>query len=295
MYRDNPIMYVDTLLEKIMFEPSPLGWDIGGDDADILSMRRDDLVAFRNNHYHGKNLVVGVSGNIDEKECLKKVQGAFGASWERGTKANVCTPYRSLTQKKPRTLVYYKETEQIQVDLGFHGYSYTDSKSPAATLLAMILGGGMSSRLFIAIRERRGLCYSIHASSQNFLDTGAFSIQAGLDKTRVSEALSAIMKELHRIKTAGVTASELKRAKEHLKGKTAIALEDSENVVSWYVGQEVLTKKILTPEEKIAKLQKVSKEEVQKVAQQLFQTNRINLALIGPYKDDKEFLPLLKI
>ncbi len=295
MYRDNPIMYVDTLLEKIMFEPSPLGWDIGGDDDRIMSMTRKSMVEFRNSHYHGKNLVVGVAGNIDEKDCLSKIQSAFGDSWDRGTKANVCAPYRGKAQTKPRTSVYYKETEQIQVALGFHGYSYADPKSYAASMLAMILGIGMSSRLFIAIRERRGLCYSIRASHQNFLDTGVFSVQAGLDKTRISEAITAIMQELHRMKTSGVTASELKRAKDHIKGKMAISFEDSETVVSWYVGQEVVTKKMLTPEEKLAKIQAVTKEDVQRIAQQLFRTNRINLAVIGPYKDDKEFRPLLKI
>lgn len=295
MYRDNPIMYVDTLLEKIMFEPSPLGWDIGGDDDIIMSMTRKSMVEFRNSHYHGKNLVVGVAGNIDQTECLSKITRAFGDSWDRGTKANVCTPYRGKAQTKPQTSVYYKETEQIQVALGFHGYSYADPKSYAASMLAMILGIGMSSRLFIAIRERRGLCYSIRASHQNFLDTGVFSIQAGLDKTRISEAITAIMQELHRIKTGGVTASELKRAKDHIRGKMAISFEDSETVASWYVGQEVLTKKMLTPEEKLANIQAVTKEDVQKVARQFFQTKNINLAVIGPYKDDKEFRPLLKI
>ncbi len=295
MYRDNPIMYVDTLLEKIMFEPSPLGWDIGGDDDVILSMKRKDLVSFRDSHYHGKNLVVGVAGNITEKEALEKVTRYFGSSWDNGSTANVCTPYRKKKQHAPRSLAYYKETEQIQVDLGFHAYAYTAPQSYAASLLGMILGGGMSSRLFIAIRERKGLCYSIRASHQSFLDTGVFSIQAGLDKTRVHEAVSAIMKELGRIKTKGITSVELKRAKDHVKGRMAISLEDSENVVSWFVSQEVLTKKILTPEEKLAKLEKVTKEEVQSVAKTLFQTKNINLALIGPYKDDKSFKPLLKI
>ncbi len=295
MYRDNPMMYVDTLLEKIMFEPSSLGWDIGGDDDIILSMSRKALVDFRNSHYHGKNLVVGVAGNIDEETCLSKIKQSFGASWERGTKANVCIPYKGVSQKKPQTTVYYKETEQIQVALGFHGYANSDTQSYAASMLSLILGQGMSSRLFIAIRERRGLCYSIRSSHQSFLDTGVFSIQAGLDKTRIAEAITAIMKELQRIKTRGVTASELKRAKDHIKGKMAISFEDSENVVSWYVTQEVLTKKMFTPEEKYAKLKSVTKEDVQKIAHQLFQTNHINMAVIGPYKDDKEFRPLLKI
>lgn len=295
MYRDNPIMYVDTLLERIMFERSPLGWDIGGDDEIIMSMTRDDMLRFRNSHYHGKNLVVGIAGNIDEDTAIKKIQRYFGDSWERGTRANVCAPFKRKAQTAPKVIVHYKDTEQVQIDLGFHSFSYTDPKAYAAGLLAAILGGTMSSRLFIAIRERKGLCYSIRASHGSFLDTGIFSVQSGLDKTRINEALLAIMKELRRMREHGVTSAELSRAKENIKGRQALYWEDSENVVSWFVSQELLTKKILTPEEKLKKLFAVTREDVQSAAVQLFQTKKINLAIIGPYKDSKEFEKILSI
>lgn len=295
MYRDNPMMHVDTLLERIMFEPSSLGWDIGGDDEVIMSMTRNDMVHFRDSHYHGKNLVVGVAGNIDEDKSLTLVKKHFGVSWEKGVNANRHSPFKRRLQTKPRVLVHYKDTEQVQVDMGFHSFAYTDPRVYAAALLGTILGGGMSSRLFIAIRERRGLCYSIRARHESYLDTGVFSIQSGLDKSRIKEALTEICKQLHSIAAKGVTAAELKRAQDNARGRTAIALEDSENVVSWFVGQEVLTKKISTPEEKLAKLDAVTREDVQKIAKYLFQTKNINFAIIGPYKDAKEFMPLLKI
>lgn len=295
MHRDNPIIYIHDLLEEFMFSPSPLGWDIGGPDAVIRSLTREELVRFRDTHYHGKNLIIGVAGNIDVDHTRERVAHYFRAVWDEGARANSYKPYRRPPQKKPRVAIHYKETEQVQVNFGFHGYSYTDQRAQTAALIGAILGGTMSSRLHIAIRERRGLCYSIRAGHESFQDSGIFSIQSGLEKSRVSEALRAICAELSRIKDKGVGATELKRAKENIRGRFALSWEDSENVVSWYVAQEHFTKKLLTPEEKLKKLFAITREDIQSIARELFQTKNINLALIGPYKDAKEFAPLLKI
>ena len=295
MYRDNPIMYVDTLLEQVMFEPSPLGWDIGGDDQTILGMKRVDMIEFRDTHYHGKNLVVGIAGNCEEKIGIEMIERYFGGSWERAGERNVCQRCPKHKQSAPKLLVHFKETEQVQFDMGFHAYAHGDDKSYAAALLSIILGGPMSSRLFISVRERRGLCYSIRASHQSFLDTGIFSIQAGLDGSRLEEAIKVILNELSKIAAKGVTTAELKRAKEYVKGKMAIQLEDSESVASWYVGQELLKKKVLTPEQKLEKIFEVTKDDVNAIAKDLFKTANINLALIGPYKDGNQFKKLLKI
>ena len=295
MYRDNPIMYVDTLLEKIMFEPSSLGWDIGGEDEIIRSLTREDMVKYRDAHYYGKNLVVGIAGNVKEEDALTLVQKHFGDSWGVSIKNNTFTKYKTPTFTKPKLIVHEKETEQVQLDMGFHAYHYGDPKIYAASLLAIILGGTMSSRLFISVRERLGLCYSIRASHQAFQDTGVFSVQSGLDKTRINKAIKVILSELKKIRDKGVTAVELKRAKDYVKGKMALQFEDSENVVSWYVSQEVLTNKVCTPEEKLEKLAAVTKEQIQEVAQELFQTKKIHLAIIGPYKNGDQFEPLLEI
>lgn len=295
MYRDNPLMYVDTLLEKIMFESSSLGWDIGGEDEIILSLNQDQMLRFRNANYHGKNLVVGIAGNFDPADGLRKVEQYFGATWEKGVPVNRYSRFLYRAKKKPTVLVHYKDTEQIQCAFGFHGYSHTNPDVFAAALLSIILGGGMSSRLFIAVRERKGLCYSIRASHQSFQDTGVFSVQAGLDKSRIQLALKVILRELARAANKGVSTAELKRAKDFIKGKMALQFEDSENVVSWYVGQEVLTGKLLTPDEKLARFQAVTQADIMRVARELFTTNRIHLAVIGPYKDSKEFESLMRI
>lgn len=295
MHRDNPIIYIYDLLEEFMFSPSPLGWDIGGPDEVIRSLTREDLVRFRDAHYHGKNLIVGIAGNIDVDHARERVAHYFGAPWEGGARANVCKPYRRPARKAPRVRLHYKDTEQVQVDFGFHGYSYTDRRVQTAALLGAIMGGTMSSRLHIAIRERRGLCYSIRAGHESFQDTGIFYIQSGLEKSRVPEALRAICAELTRIRDKGVGVAELKRAKDNVKGRLALSWEDSENVVSWYVAQEHFTKKLRSPEEKLKKLFAITAEDIQQVASQLFTTKNINLAVIGPYKDATEFTPLLSI
>lgn len=293
MYKDNPIMYVDTLLEKIMFESSPLGWDIGGEDPIILSLTREDMVHFRDSHYHGQNLVVGVAGNVTEERGLALIKRYFGASWEQTNQQNVYLPYAVVPKKKPTVLVHYKDTEQVQIDMGFHGYAVSDPRVYAAALLGTILGGTMSSRLFIQIREKQGLCYSIRAGHQSFLDTGIFSIQTGLDKSRIEKAITLIVKELNKAAEKGVTIAELKRAQEYVKGKTALQFEDSENVVSWYVSQELLTKEILTPEEKLEKVMAVTRSDIAKAAADILQNKDLHLAIIGPYKDAVTFEKLL--
>ncbi|MEK7123012.1 MAG: pitrilysin family protein [Patescibacteria group bacterium] len=295
MHRDNPLIYIHDILEELVFSGSRLGWDIGGPNEVIKTLSRDDLVRFRDAHYHGKNLIVGIGGNIDAESAREKVTRFFGVPWEKGVKANVYKPYRRSPQEQPRIRVHYKETEQVQVGLGFHGVSYTDAHEPANALLSSILGGTMSSRLFIAIRERRGLCYSIGASHSSYQDTGIFSITAGLETTRVPEALRAICTELSRIKTKGVSETELKRAKENIKGRIALSWEDSENVISWFVSHEHFVGKALPPEERLKELFRVTSADIQKAAKTLFQTCNANLAVIGPYRESKEFLPLIKM
>ncbi len=292
MYKDNPIMYVDTLLEQIMFEESSLGWDIAGEDKTVLAMTRNDLVKFRDTHYRGKNVVIGIAGNIEHEKGFALLESYFGKSRKGAVKENVFKEFIEPKRTKPTVLVSYKETEQVQIALGFYGYHYNHKDIYALSLLTILLGVGMSSRLFVNVREKHGLCYSIHAGYESFHDTGSFVIQAGLDKTRIHKAINLIMKELFKVKKQGVTKEELIRAKEYVRGKSAIQLEDSLSVASWYANQEVHHNELLTPEEKLARYEKVNHEDIKRVAQKLF-SQQPHLAIIGPYKDEEEFIKLL--
>jgi len=161
-------------------------------------------------------------------------------------------------------------------------------------LLAVILGGNMSSRLFTMVREKHGLAYYIKADITAYQDIGAFLVQAGLDKSRIKQAIGLILTELKKVKEQGVTVKELDSAKEFLKGKLVLDLEDSENVADWFGKQELLMNKVLTPPQRLKKIFAVSQSQIEKTANEILNQNHINLALIGPFKNKNEFLRLLQ-
>ena len=293
MYQDNPLMHVDTLLEEGMFAGSSLGWDIAGSDETVKGMTRDDMMAYIAKHYEARNIVVGVSGNFDDATAEALVTQAFEREWTHPEMLADYVPVYMNTTPPERVMIQKKETEQVQMALGFPALPYLHPDMPALTVLSIILGGNMSSRLFINIRERLGLCYYIKAVHQPYKDTGSFYVQAGMDKKRIDEAVTAIRGELSKLVTGGITAEELNNAKEYLKGKMALQLEDSESVVSWYVTQEIMTKETLTPAEKLAKVFAVTVEDVQRVAGDMFKIEKATLAIIGPYEDKAQFERLL--
>jgi predicted Zn-dependent peptidase len=198
-------------------------------------------------------------------------------------------------QTEPAVSLKYKDTEQVQLALGFPGFGYFDKKIYPLYLLSVILGGNMSSRLFISVRERRGLAYFVRCFVNIYQDTGNLVIQSGLDKSRLEEALKVILGELRKIKRDGVSALELKQAKEFLRGKIVLTLEDSSNLADWFAKQELLQNKILTPEEKLRLFDRVTVGDIKKIAREVLRKEFVNLALIGPYKDESRFLKLLNL
>jgi predicted Zn-dependent peptidase len=186
--------------------------------------------------------------------------------------------------KKLKNPVTYqdKSTEQAQLALSFHGLALEDKRLPVANLLATILGGTMSSRLFIQVRERRGLCYSIGASHQAMEDTGVFQILTGLDKTRIKEAIRVIWDELRQISDKPVGADELRRAKDHLRGKMTLALEDSSVFADWYGRQWLFRKTLESPEQRLKRIEAVTAGEIRRLASDLFNKDHMAAAAIGP-------------
>jgi len=187
-----------------------------------------------------------------------------------------------------------KETQQIQVALGYPAFAYRHPQQTAAQILATVLGGTMSSRLFIQVRERRGLAYSIRAGLNMYEDTGAFVVQAGLEKTKVYEAISSILDELDKVRRLGITREELHRAKEYLLGKMVLGLEESSSQAEWYGRQAVLLRELKTPEQKRREIKAVTIKEGQKSAMDIFKSGLARLAVIGPYNTPDEFTKLLK-
>jgi predicted Zn-dependent peptidase len=292
MYEDNPLMSIDDVFERAVFgDHHPLGWNIAGPRKVIREVDRATLLRFRNRFYHAKNMWVVVAGRM-APDIHAQIKRYFQAVRAQPT-TPVAIPYRAGSSVAPIQLKW-KEAEQVQLAVGMRAMSYTDRRLPAASVLATLLGGTMSSRLFIQVRERRGLAYSVRASVNPYEDTGSFMVQAGLEKTRVPEALRVILAELTKTKTAKVSAVELKRTKENLRGKMILELEDSDSIASWYGRQALFHKKIESPEQAMKKISQVTASDLQAIARQLFRPANMRLAIIGPFKDSKPFAKILR-
>ncbi|MFA5047949.1 MAG: pitrilysin family protein [Patescibacteria group bacterium] len=283
MYEDNPIMYVEDLLEQTMFGDNELGRTISGSRENVRSLNRDKMLEYRDQFYNGKNTVIAVAGRFADSH-LKEIEEKFVLPAGEGK--NQFTKL-SFEQKEPRLTVKDKETEQVQVALGFPAYAYGDPRVYILQLLSVILGGNMSSRLFLEVREKNGLAYFIRSSVGMYEDIGTFVIQAGLDKNRIDDAIKLIMLELKKIKD-GIVEEELQRAKDYLAGKLAIDLEDSAELSQWYGQQELMCEKMLTPGEKIKIIMAINRDEIINIARDVLDFNRVSLAVIGPFKEAEE-------
>lgn len=293
MYNDNPLMNLGSLFENTVFGDHPLGWQISGPKNVIKNIKHSELVNYKNKYYHPKNIIISVSGNINPTKVKNLTKKYFGQSLNVKTKSSFSKI--KISQTKPKINLMYKDTKQVQVGLGFPAYSLLDDRVYPLYLLAVILGGNMSSRLFSIVREKNGLAYYIRADMGLYQDTGSFMIQAGLDKKRINQALTLILSELKRARDEGVTDKEISSAKEFLKGKIFLELEDSENVADWFGKQVMFFDKVHTPEQRIKKILAVSAKDISRAAKEVIRENKLNLALIGPFKEKAKFQKLLKL
>lgn len=290
MYRDNPSRYVWDLYEKLQFGDQPLGWEIGGGEGTITSLNRDDFLKYMNSLYAPKNMTLVYVGklphNIEEKAL--KYFNDLPARSQFAPK-----PYKKFKQSAPRVSIFYKKTDQANLVLGVEGYDRYDKRKYAAQVLGMILGEGMSSRLFLQVRERRGLAYHVSASSGTYKDTGAFTAFAGLKLEKVYEGLEVIKAELERTVKEKVTAEELKKAKEMERGRLALRSESTNFLAEYFGIKFVLDRKLETFEDYLKKIDAVTIEDVQRVAKELFSKEKYNLQVIGPFKDKTKFEKIL--
>jgi predicted Zn-dependent peptidase len=292
MYLDNPMSYISELWERLLYGDQPAGWLTIGKKENILKFKRKDFLDYFDKHYLAKNMVVCIAGNFDNKKTVKKVEKYF----KKIKKGKIREKLETIEkQKTPQALIHYKKTDQTHLCLGTKGYNLFESEKYAQTILSVILGANMSSRLFTLIRERKGLCYYIRTSSDSSTDTGYLVTQAGIPHKNAEQVIKLIIKEYKKLKTKRITKKELQKAKDYLKGTINLKLESSDFQASFYSFEELLTNKILTPEQKFAKLDKVSINDVQRISQNIFKPEKLNLAIIGPHKNKEKFQSLLKI
>lgn len=291
MYLDTPMDYVDNLWTDILYGDQPAGWQLIGIKEVIQSIKRPQFIKYLKEHYSSQNTIIIVAGQISHNSALAKVKKYFKAINKQSVKDKL--PVREK-QHKPQSLIYYKKTDQTHLCLGARsGYDIFHPDKYALGLLGIILGGNMSSRLWISVRERQGLAYYVSAGAETDTDTGCFVARAGVDNQRVEKAIKTILNEYKKIAQKKVSPTELKKAKEYTKGTTLISMESSDAQASFVAFQELLTKEILTLEEKFAKIEAVTIDDIQRVAQDIFRPEKLNLALIGPFKDRKRFDKLL--
>jgi predicted Zn-dependent peptidase len=287
MYKDLPQAHVESVFETNMWPNQPLGRDIAGTAKVIKLISRNDVLNYRKRFYHPSNLLIAVSGNFNQTQLEKSVDKFWIKLPRKKISAFVKAKER---QHDYRLAVEYKKTEQAHIILGFPAFPMGSKKNIPLKVLSVVLGGGMSSRLFIKIREREGLAYYIGASGTTYLDAGAFVISAGLKIDSTVRAVGLILQELKETKKNGITRAELKKAKEYLKGKMALALEDTHEKLDWYLGQAAFLKKIKTPGESIKEIEAVTVSDVQKIAKNIMRRKNLVLAAVGPFKNKKEFV-----
>ena len=291
MYLDNPIMHIPSLFENLLYKNQPLGYDEIGNKKIISSVIRKDFLSYYRKHYIGQNIVIAIAGSFNEKETKNKIKKHFNI-----TKKNTVKKYNKTydKQKKPEVLIEYKKTDQTHLCLGVRGYNIDHKDKYILSILSVILGGNMSSRLFISVREKNGLAYYIHTSPEAYKDVGYLVAQSDVNNKKCFDAIKIILDEFKKVKEEKISAEEIKRAKDYLKGQAVISLESSNAIASFFANQELSAGKILTPEEKFAKIDAVTADDLQRVARDIFVDNKLNLALIGPFKNKKVFEKILK-
>ena len=291
MRYDHPMSYIQILWQELLYGDQPAGRDIAGTKETVNAITRKKLTDYMKSQYVASKTIVCVAGRINSSLAVKKVKKYF-------SKIKQTKPFKKLSviekQTEPNLLLKTKETDQAHLYLGARAYSLFHPQKYSQKLLAVILGGMMSSRLFIKIREKMGAAYYISVDSVSDTDTGYFAARAGVDNKKIEKVILAILKEYKEISQKKVSQKELKKAKDCIKGKTALLLESSDAQASFYTNQELLGKKILTPGELFKKIDKVSPVDILKTAKDIFQPQKLNLAIIGPFKNKQRFKKLLK-
>ncbi|MBI2063393.1 MAG: insulinase family protein [Candidatus Yanofskybacteria bacterium] len=277
--------------ETLMYGDQPLGWEISGEKKTIDKLQRNDLLNYFNSHYFAQNTVIAIAGNIETNYIKEKVSKYFDKIREH---KRIEPPPTIENQKEPCLTIQHKKTDQTHIVLGFRSYSRFDPKHEALEVLSMILGGGMSSRLFVEIREKRGLSYRVQSGVTAYDETGNFGTYAGFGHSNLAEGLKVILDEHKKLTEEMVSEQELKRVKDQIQGSFVIGLEQSDDMASFYGEQELLEHKIETPEQRLAKITAVTREDILEVARDVFKPEKLNLAIIGPLEgDNKEIKEIL--
>jgi len=289
MYQDTPQDHVWDLWSRVLYGDQPAGRPILGEVKNVKGFAREDILSFINNHYSSKNTVVVLAGDISSltsskiKELFKDYKKHDPEQKEKVKES----------QTSPNVLLQTKDTDQAHFCLGVRGINLFDKKRQIQEIIAVILGGMMSSRLFVSLRSKHGLAYYVATHSNLYTDSGSLVTAAGVDKNRIEKGIGLVLKEYRNLAGQKVEEKELKRAKEHIKGLLSLSLESSTARASFYGKQELLKGEIETIEEIFSQIDAVTPAQVQSFSKEIFRPEGLNLALIGPYQNEVDFKKIL--
>jgi len=282
MYRENPMMYIGDLWKKVLYGNQPAGWDIAGTRESVLSIQRKDIKKYMDDHYVATNTIVCVAGNIDEEKTIEKVKKYFSK-----INNNQSREKKGVVEKqnKPQVKTIYKKTSQTNIAIGVRGYDILHPHKITLDVMSVILGGSMSSRLFKEVREKLGAAYYVRTYNHSDTDTGSLVTFAGVDNKKLDKVIEVILKEYKKLTKIKVSDVELRKAKECIKGKVILKMESSDAQASFYGMQELLKNDIISMEDIFKKIDNVTPEDIMSIAKDIFKNEKLNMALIGPFKN----------
>lgn len=292
MYEDLPQRKVWDVLSKLMHSDAPAGRCIIGPRDNIKRFTRKDFVDYRSKHYIANKTIVVVAGDLSEQAMLKEAKRNF-KDIPRGKRVSKLAVRGK--QKSPGLLIHKKKTDQTHMVMAFRAYGAKDKRIPALTVLAEILGKGMSSRLFTKLRDEMGACYYVRAGHDEYTDHGILAISTGINILRTKEVLKVLLDECGKLSRVPVSDKELEKAKEHNIGHLYMNLETTDSLAEFYVGQEVSAGKLKRPQELEKEIRKVTAEDVMKVAKDIFRNDKLNLAIVGNISNPKAIKRVLSL
>ncbi len=292
MYEDLPQIMVHEVFDGLLYGDQPAGWSVAGTRENVRGFTRKDFVNYRKQHYVAKATTIVVAGDVDANDIFKKVAKAF-----REIPIGKKTTKKKVVEKQtgPSVGLKFKETDQTHLVLGFRAFDLYDKRMPILNVLSAMLGKGMSSRLFQKMRDQLGICYYVKAGVNDLTDHGSFIVSAGVDSSRVEEGIKGILEEFVRIRDEKVSEAELRKTKDYLLGNLYLGLESSDSLANFYGAQEIFKQKIKNPKDVEKEIEKITANDIAKVAKEIIQNKKLNLAIVGKYKDESRFKNILKV
>jgi predicted Zn-dependent peptidase len=290
MYQDTPMYQVGWDFERLIYGDQPMGWDQVGTKEVIMGVMHEDFVKYKEKLYSPDNTVVAIAGDLEHEKVVEKVNGFFPFEGKKKMEFDPVVKNGEIR----RVYLRKKKTEQAHVMLGFPGYPEEHKDHYAAKILSIVLGGNMSSRMFLSVREKQGLAYYISTSTDDYTDSGTLTTNAGVTVEKIDQAITAIMGEYKKVLDEKIPEAEAKKARDFIKGKLVLRLEDSEEYAHLLGKYELLYGKGKTLEEIMKKVDAVTPEDMARVAKDIFREDSVFLSVIGPYDGEDRFAKLLK-